>query len=101
VAWSTYQAIFGQRIAPWFADRYLAKNAVEGQETSDPIAPDRPDNLFQTVPGNEYAAHGIFDNMAGTWTSTGILQRHSGSLLTGLGLLSAGCVLLGVLSRKK
>ncbi len=101
VAPSTYEAILGQRIAPWFADRYLANHAVEGQETQNPISPDRPDNLFETVPGNEYAAHGIFDSTAATWTTTGLLQRHSSSLLAGLGLLSVGCAFLGVLSRKK
>src|SRR3954451_7027042 len=70
VAWSTYKAILGQRIAPWFADRYLANHAVEGQETQNPISRDRPDNLFETVPGNQYAAHGIFGNQAKTWSLT-------------------------------
>ena len=28
--------------------------------TAEPVAPDRPDNLFEPVPG-EFAAHGEFD----------------------------------------
>ena len=86
VAWSTYQAILGQRIAPGFADHYLAKHAVEGQETQTPISPDRPDNLFETVPGNQYAAHGIFDDKAKTWSLTDKIQRHCRGILAGLGL---------------
>lgn len=101
VAPSTYKAILGQRIAPWFADRYLAHHAVEGQETPDPISPDRPDNLFETVPGDDYAAHGVFDNNAASWTATEIIQQHSRSLLTGLGLFSAACALLGLLRRRR
>jgi hypothetical protein len=63
VGWPTVEAIYGQEIAPSFADRYLAKNCYDGQQTSQPVSPDRPDNLFEPVPG-DYAAHGIFDNRA-------------------------------------
>ena len=95
VAWSTYKAILGQRIAPWFADRYLARHAVEAQETSQPVLPDRPDNLFETVRGNQYAAHGIFDDRAKTWSAIARAERHPRALLVSLGLISAGCALLG------
>jgi short-subunit dehydrogenase len=94
VAGSTYKAILGQRIAPWFADRYLARHAVEGQETSTPVSPDRPDNLFETVPGSEYAAHGIFDQQAKTRSLIDKVERHSQGILVSLSLISAGCVLL-------
>lgn len=89
VALSTYKAIIGQRLAPGFADRYLAKHAVEGQETPDPISPDRPDNLFQTVPGDKYAAHGIFNDRAKTWSLTNKLERHCRGILIGVGAASA------------
>ncbi len=65
VGWPTVEAIYGQEIAPSFADRYLAKHAFKGQQTSEPVPPDRPDNLFEPVEG-EYAAHGIFDKSAST-----------------------------------
>ena len=65
VGWPTVEAIYGQEIAPSFADRYLAKHAFKGQQTSEPVSPDRPDNLFEPVEG-EYAAHGIFDKSAST-----------------------------------
>jgi NAD(P)-dependent dehydrogenase (short-subunit alcohol dehydrogenase family) len=94
VGLSTYKAILGQRIAPWYADRYLAKHAVEGQETQQPVSPDRPDNLFETVPGNEYAAHGIFDDQAKTWSAVDKIQRNSRQIFAGLGLAAAGYALL-------
>ncbi|MBV9267661.1 MAG: SDR family oxidoreductase [Acidobacteriaceae bacterium] len=59
VGWPTAKAIYGQDIAPGFADRYLGKNGYDAQQTSEPVAPNRPDNLFQPVPG-DYAAHGSF-----------------------------------------
>jgi short-subunit dehydrogenase len=97
VGFSTYKAILGQRIAPWYADRYLASHAVEGQETPDPVAADRPDNLFDTLPGAEYAAHGVFDSTAKRWS---LMEGRSRSIVVGLGLISAGCAFLGVLGRK-
>jgi short-subunit dehydrogenase len=59
VGGSTVQAICAQMFAPGIADWYLGTHGYEAQQTPEPVAPDRPDNLFQPVPGN-YAAHGIF-----------------------------------------
>ena len=55
----TVKAIYGQDVAPAFADWYLGTHGYDAQQTSEPISSDRPDNLFEPVPGN-YAAHGIF-----------------------------------------
>lgn len=100
VGWSTCQAIIGQRVAPAFADRYLANHAVEGQETSDPVAADRPDNLFDTVPGHQFGAHGVFDDRAKTWSLTNKIVLNPGlkRLLLSTGLISCGLAILG---RKK
>lgn len=100
VGWSTCQAIIGQRVAPAFADRYLADHAVEGQETSDPVAADRPDNLFDTVPGHQFGAHGVFDDRAKTWSLTNKIVLNPGlkRLLLSTGLISCGLAILG---RKK
>jgi len=63
VGWPTVKAIYGQEIAPSYGDRYLAEHGYDAQQTSEPISPGRPDNLFQPVPGN-YAAHGVFGKRA-------------------------------------
>ncbi len=64
VGYSAVEAIVGNKIAPGFADRYLAHKAFSGQQVKNmPVSPDRPDNLFEPVP--ELAAtHGIFDDRA-------------------------------------
>lgn len=41
-------------------DHYMARSAVSGQQTAQPVEKGRPDNLFQPVEG-DYAAHGTFD----------------------------------------
>ena len=64
VGYSAVEAIVGNKIAPGFADRYLAHKAFSGQQVMNmPVPPDRPDNLFEPV--SELAAtHGIFDDRA-------------------------------------
>jgi len=63
VAWPTIKAILGSTVAPGYVDRYLAKNGYDVQQTDEPADPDRPDNLFEPVSGNQ-AAHGPFDDRA-------------------------------------
>ncbi len=58
----TMLALLGQKLMPGFMDRYLARNAWDGQMTSEP-ARERPDNLFQPVPG-DHGTHGSFDDRA-------------------------------------
>ena len=64
VGYSAVEAIVGNKIAPGFADRYLAHKAFSGQQVKNmPVPADRPDNLFAPVP--ELAAtHGMFDDQA-------------------------------------
>ncbi|MGA8594100.1 MAG: SDR family oxidoreductase [Bryobacteraceae bacterium] len=81
VAWPTVKAIYGQKIAPAYADRYLAKHAYDGQQTSEAVLPDRVDNLFQPVPG-DFAAHGIFDERASKGSFESRLNRHRGTALS-------------------
>ncbi len=72
---SAVKAVYGNKLAPGFADWYLARTGFKSQQITDkPVAPDRPDNLFEPVPALA-ATHGIFD--AGTrkrspqlWTNT-------------------------------
>jgi short-subunit dehydrogenase len=75
VGYSAVLAILGDRLAPSFADWYLAKTGFSGQQISDmPASAERPDNLFEPVPGMA-ATHGMFDDQAKTrspqlWAAT-------------------------------
>jgi hypothetical protein len=86
VGYSTVQAIIGNKIAPWLADRYLAKTAISGQQIDDmPVAPGRPDNLYEPLPGKA-ATHGLFnaeaiDSSPQLWAAThrGLLAGVAGA----------------------
>ena len=60
VGLSTVKAIYGNKFVPGLLDRYLARTAYQAQQTPEPEPPDRPDNLWQPVPG-DFEAHGRFD----------------------------------------
>jgi NADP-dependent 3-hydroxy acid dehydrogenase YdfG len=63
---SAVLAILGNRVAPSFADWYLARTGFKGQQMQGkPVSPDRPDNLFEPLP-KLAATHGIFDDKAKT-----------------------------------
>ncbi len=93
IGWPTVKAIYGNELAPAYADRYLAKFAYSGQETSQPVAPNRPDNLFEPVEG-QYAAHGIFDNRAKSCSIQSSLNLKSIDLTPHRGLIAGAAVAL-------
>ena len=49
---STVYTIWGNKLAPWLVERYLAATAVGGQLTDTPKSPERRDNLFSPPPGD-------------------------------------------------
>jgi NAD(P)-dependent dehydrogenase (short-subunit alcohol dehydrogenase family) len=60
VGWPTVMAIVGTKLAPGLLDHYLARTGYDGQQTDQPVDPNRVDNLWQPAPGN-WGAHGEFD----------------------------------------
>jgi short-subunit dehydrogenase len=52
-------AVWGEKAIPGLLDRLLAKKGVSGQKTNTFISPDRPSNLWESVPG-QFEAHGTF-----------------------------------------
>ncbi len=91
VGYSTLQAIIGNKIAPRLADLYLARTGFDGQQVQGmPVSPDRPDNLFEPVPGKA-ATHGIFDAEAKTHSPQLWAATHRGLL----GAAFAGAVVVG------
>ena len=63
VGWPTVEAIIGNKIAPGVLDHYLGRTGYASQQMSEPEDPNRPDNLWEPVPG-DHGAHGVFDNRA-------------------------------------
>jgi len=59
---SAAAVILANKLAPAVADRYLARNGYRSQQMAGvPVAPGRPDNLFEPRP-ERAATHGIFDD---------------------------------------
>jgi NAD(P)-dependent dehydrogenase (short-subunit alcohol dehydrogenase family) len=77
VGQSTVKAIYGQDVAPGFADWYLGRNGYESQQTEEPVSPDRPDNLFESAPG-PYSARGIFSDRAKNFSLQNWANLHRG-----------------------
>ncbi|HQE28669.1 MAG TPA: SDR family oxidoreductase, partial [Phycisphaerae bacterium] len=63
VARSSVKAILANKLFPGMLDRYLARTGFAAQQSDQPVASDRPSNLFEPVPG-DFGAHGVFDDRA-------------------------------------
>ncbi len=90
VGYPTVQAILGDKIAPRLLDHYVGYTVYDAHVTEVPDPPMRPDNLFETVPG-EFGAHGPYDE--GAWESSPQmwLNKNRGWLtLAAVGAAAAG-----------
>ena len=92
VGFPTVKAIYGQDLVPGFADRYLGRNGFDSQQTNKPVTPDRPDNLFHTVPG-DYAAHGVFTDQAVNFSLQSWANLRRAPLAVAAGVLGIGAFL--------
>jgi NAD(P)-dependent dehydrogenase (short-subunit alcohol dehydrogenase family) len=97
VGYPTVEAIIGDKIAPGFADWYLARNGYDAQQTDEPVETDRRDNLWEPVPG-DHGAHGTFDDRAST-SSPQLWVSKNRKWLTLAGASVAGFT-LGVLLKR-
>lgn len=89
---STDKAIWGNKIAPGMLDRYLAHFAYDAQQTSEPVESNRPDNLFEPVPG-DFGTHGIFDSAASTKSLQTWETTHRGWIGMVAGVVTSAAVL--------
>jgi NAD(P)-dependent dehydrogenase (short-subunit alcohol dehydrogenase family) len=90
VGYPAVEAIMGNRIAPRLLDRYLARTGFNSQQAEEPDNPDRPDNLWETVPG-PFGAHGRFDRQAHA-TSLQLKASEHRRALAFTGLAAVGLV---------
>jgi NAD(P)-dependent dehydrogenase (short-subunit alcohol dehydrogenase family) len=86
----TIGAVLGNKLAPGWLDRYLARTTYDGQHTAEPIDTDRPDNLFHPVEGL-HATHGRFDRQASA-RSAGLWAVEHQTAIAGLALAAAAAV---------
>ncbi len=71
----TVKAIVGGFFIPGLLDRLLAKKAYSGQQIDEPRDPNRPDNLFEPVPG-DHGAHGPYDERSSSYSAQAWASRH-------------------------
>jgi NAD(P)-dependent dehydrogenase (short-subunit alcohol dehydrogenase family) len=97
VGYPTVEAIIGDKIAPGFADWYLARNGYDAQQTSENVESDRRDNLWEPVPG-DHGAHGTFgDRAAGSSPQLWATKNRNWLTIAGAGV--AGFALGSLLKR--
>jgi short-subunit dehydrogenase len=87
----TVIAIEANKMAPSLADYYLGRTGFDSQQTSEEVSQNRPDNLFEPLPG-DFGAHGVFGRQAHQRAATTWLSEHKG--ITAL----AGAAALGALA---
>jgi NAD(P)-dependent dehydrogenase (short-subunit alcohol dehydrogenase family) len=63
VGYPTFKAIIGNKIAPWYADWVLARTGFDGQQTDEPVGPNRENNVWEPV-HEDRGAYGSFANIA-------------------------------------
>jgi NAD(P)-dependent dehydrogenase (short-subunit alcohol dehydrogenase family) len=83
----TVQAIVANKFFPGLLDRYLGKTGYDAQQYNGPADPNRPNNLWEPLPG-DFGAHGDFDSRAHkrSWQLALDLNRK----WIGLALIAAG-----------
>jgi short-subunit dehydrogenase len=98
----TVYTIVGNKLAPGFAERYLAKTAVEGQQTPDPFDGQRAANLFEPVDNDhDEGAHGVFDDQAHDRSAQAWLSRHRTATALGAAVLGVGAGVAGTLLTRR
>lgn len=99
VGYPTYEAIIGNKIAPWYADMVLAKTGFDGQQTDQPASPDRKNNVWEPVP-EDRGAYGDFKNISHnkSYTLWAGMNRNIVRAVTGIAL---GALIVALSPRKK
>jgi NAD(P)-dependent dehydrogenase (short-subunit alcohol dehydrogenase family) len=102
VGGSTVLTIVGNRLAPWLADRYLARTGYDSQQTDQPAGAERlhTDYLDTPLPG-DHGSHGTFDDEATTRSPQLWLAKHRRVLAAaGAGAAAAAAAGAAALARR-
>ena len=88
IGWPALKAIWGNKLLPALADRYLARTGYDAQMAESAGSAQRPDNLWH-APAGDAGAHGRFGAEARPGSVQVWLDRHR---------LGIGIAVLGVLA---
>ncbi|HEX5146563.1 MAG TPA: SDR family oxidoreductase [Conexibacter sp.] len=99
----TAKTLLGQRIAPWYADRVLARSGIEDQQTDRPLRPDRPDYVSAPLDDErDHGVHGDFGAQAKERDVQSWLGMHRAQALGGaLGAAAAAALAGAGLARRR
>jgi hypothetical protein len=98
VGFPTFKAIIGNKLAPWYADWVLSRNGFDGQQTGEPVDPNRKDNVWEPV-HEDRGAYGNFGAIAHKKSFTLWVSLNRNLVRGVAGILAIGLV-LAVQSRK-
>ena len=73
--------IVANKFVPGLLDHYLARSGYDSQQCDGAEDPNRPDNLWQPVPG-DHGAHGAFDARAHSWSTQWWTNERRGLIAT-------------------
>jgi NAD(P)-dependent dehydrogenase (short-subunit alcohol dehydrogenase family) len=77
VGFPTVYTILGNKLAPWLAERYLARTAVDGQQTDQRFDGAAAANLFEPVDADhDEGSRGIFDDQSHRRSEQAWLSRQ-------------------------
>ena len=83
---ATAYTVLGNRVAPWFMDRYLARTGIDGQQTGDD-APRWGSNLDEPQDADvDRGARGPFSEKSGTFDPVSLVSRRAAALKSRMGL---------------
>ena len=85
---STVLTVIGEKLVPGLLDFYLGRTGYKAQQTGERVDANRPDNLYETVPGR-FGAHGSFDNRAANSSPEVWMSTHRGVSIAAT-LIAAG-----------
>ena len=88
VGWPAFKAIYGNKIAPGLADRFLARMGYDAQQHDGPEDPERPHNLWEPVNGR-HNTHGDFDERAQDSSAWWFMSKNRGWFAAGAAVVLA------------